>query len=259
PESDPLDEETPPGELTARRLRPLSADAFARLDDAVVTRFLRRYDFPKSLKAAALKRDVKAGKITIADLIAYLSDANRDLFERQIEGSEIYRTDDGGATWARTHRGRLEKIYYSYGYYFGRISVDPTDADRIYFGGVPMLGSSDGGKTWNGLDQRGVHVDHHVLFVDPRAPQRLALGNDGGLNLSFDRGQTWTKVNNLPVGQFTTLALDDAKPYNIVGGLQDNGVMRGPSTFVPGKSDPSAWKSIYGSSTPATSSAIPRA
>jgi len=246
PESDPLDEETPPGELTARRLRPLSADAFARLDDAVVTRFLRRYDYPKSLKAAALKRDVKAGKITVADLIAYLTDANRDLFERQIEGSEIYRTDDGGATWARTHKERLEKIYYSYGYYFGRINVDPTDADRIYFGGVPMLGSADGGKTWKGLDERGVHVDHHVMFVDPRAPNRLALGNDGGLNLSFDHGETWTKVNNLPVGQFTTLALDDAKPYNIVGGLQDNGVMRGPSTYVPGKSDPAAWKSIYG-------------
>jgi hypothetical protein len=117
--------------------------------------------------------------------------------------------------------------------------VDPTDADRIYFGGVPMLGSADGGKTWKGLDERGVHVDHHVMFVDPRAPNRLALGNDGGLNLSFDHGETWTKVNNLPVGQFTTLALDDAKPYNIVGGLQDNGVMRGPSTYVPGKSDPS--------------------
>jgi photosystem II stability/assembly factor-like uncharacterized protein len=246
PETDPLDEETPPGELTARRLRPLSADALSRLDDAVLTRFLRRYDFPKSLKAAALKRDVKAGKITVADLVSYLSDANRDLFERQIEGSEIYRTDDGGATWARTHKDRLEKIYYSYGYYFGRITVDPTDADRIYFGGVPMLGSSDGGKTWKGLDERGVHVDHHVMFVDPRAPNRLALGNDGGLNLSFDHGETWTKVNNLPVGQFTTIALDGAKPYNIVGGLQDNGVMRGPSTYVPGKSDPAAWKAIYG-------------
>jgi photosystem II stability/assembly factor-like uncharacterized protein len=109
-----------------------------------------------------------------------------------------------------------------------------------------MLGSADGGKTWKGLDERGVHVDHHVMFVDPRAPNRLALGNDGGLNLSFDRGETWTKVNNLPVGQLTTIALDDAKPYNIVGGLQDNGVMRGPSTYVPGKSDPSAWKAIYG-------------
>ena len=91
-----------------------------------------------------------------------------------------------------------------------------------------------------------VHVDHHVLYVDPRTPSRVALGNDGGLNLSYDHGQTWTKINNLPVGQFTTLALDNAEPYNIVGGLQDNGVMRGPSTYVPGKSDPSAWKSIYG-------------
>ena len=245
-EAEPLDEETPPGELTPRRLRALGADAFARLDDAVVTRFLRRYDFPKTLKAAALKPDVKAGKITVANLIAYLADANRDLFERQIVGPEVFRSDDGGASWSRTHKDRLDKVYYSYGYYFGRISVDPTDAERIYFGGVPMLGSSDGGKTWKDLDQRGVHVDHHVLFVDPRAPQRLALGNDGGLNLSFDRGQTWTKVNNLPVGQLTTLALDDATPYNILGGLQDNGVMRGPSTYIPGKSDPAAWRTIYG-------------
>ncbi len=246
PEAEPVDEEAPPGELTPRRLRALGAEAFARLDDAAITRFLRGHDFPKSLKAAALKRDVKAGKITVADLVAYLSDANRDLFERQIVGPEIYRSDDGGQTWARTHKDRLDKVYYSYGYYFGRISVDPTDPERIYFGGVPMLGSSDGGKTWKGLDQRGVHVDHHVLFVDPRAPQRLALGNDGGLNLSFDRGQTWTKVNNLPVGQFTTVAVDDARPYNIVGGLQDNGTMRGPSTYKPGQSDPAAWKAVYG-------------
>jgi photosystem II stability/assembly factor-like uncharacterized protein len=245
-ETEPLDEETPPGELTPRRLRALTTDAFGRLDDAALTRFLRRYDFPKTLKAAALKRDVKAGKIAIADLVAYLSDANRDLFERQIVGPEVFRSDDGGATWAKTHEGRLDKVYYSFGYYFGRISVDPADPERIYFGGVPLLGSTDGGKTWTGLDQRGVHVDHHVVFVDPRAPERLALGNDGGLNLSFDHGRTWTKVNNLPVGQFTTLALDDARPYNIVGGLQDNGVMRGPSTYKPGKSDPAAWRAIYG-------------
>jgi photosystem II stability/assembly factor-like uncharacterized protein len=246
PESEPVDEEAPPGELTPRRLRALSAENFAKLDDAVIARFLRAYDYPKALKPAALKKDVKAGKIKVAELVAYLSDANRDLFERPIVGPEIYRSDDGGATWARTHKDRLDKVYYSYGYYFGRISVDPTNADRIYFGGVPMLGSRDGGRTWKGLDERGVHVDHHVLFVDPRAPQRLALGNDGGLNLSFDGGETWTKVNNLPVGQFTTIAVDDATPYNIVGGLQDNGTLRGPSTYKPGKSDPAAWKPVYG-------------
>jgi photosystem II stability/assembly factor-like uncharacterized protein len=246
PETEPFDEETPPGELTPRRLLHLSGAAFARLDDAVVARFLKHYEFPTKMKAARLKADVKAGRITVADLVAYLEEANPDLFRSPVIGPQVYRTDDGGATWRRAHEGRIEKVFYTYGYYFARIAVDPTDPERVFFGGVPLLGSTDGGRTWKGLDARGVHGDHHVLFIDPRAPQRVALGNDGGLNLSFDRGATWTKVNNLPVGQFTTLALDNSRPYNIVGGLQDNGVMRGPSVYKAGKTDPQAWKEIYG-------------
>lgn len=246
PESELFDEETPPGELTPRRLRKLSAEAFARLDDAVVTQFLRRRDFPKSLKATHLKKDVKTGKITIADLVAYLKDANRDLFENDIVGTEVYRSDDAGTTWKRTHAGRIEKVFFSYGYYFARIAVDPTDPERLYIQGVPFLSSSDGGKTWKGLGARGVHGDHHAIFIDPKAPQRLAIGNDGGINVSYDHGETWTKLNNLPVGQFTLIAVDNAEPYNIVGGLQDNGVMRGPSTYQYGKTDPEAWKPIYG-------------
>lgn len=246
PESEPFDEETPPGELTPRRLKKLDQDAFARLDDAIVSRFLQRNGYPKSLKAAKLKADVKASRITIEDLLAYLKDANRDLFENDIVQAEVYRSDDGGAHWRKTHPGRLSKIFYSYGYYFARITVDPKDPERVYFGGVPLLTSKDGGKTWAGIDNRGVHVDHHVLWVDPRSPNHVALGNDGGLNVSYDYGATWTRINNLPVGQFTTLALDNAKPYNILGGLQDNGVLRGPSTYRPGKSDPAQWKDILG-------------
>jgi photosystem II stability/assembly factor-like uncharacterized protein len=246
PDSEPFDEETPPGELTTRRLRKLDAEQFARLPKPVIARFLENHEFPKKLKPAALKRDVKAGKITLDDLLAYVKDANRDLFENPVIGPEVYRSDDGGASWKRTHEGRIEKVFFSYGYYFARIAVDPRDPERVYFGGVPLLGSADGGRTWTGLDQRGVHADHHALHIDPRHPHRLALGNDGGLNLSFDYGQTWTKVNNLPVGQFTTLALDDARPYNILGGLQDNGVLRGPSTYERGRDDPAAWKTILG-------------
>jgi photosystem II stability/assembly factor-like uncharacterized protein len=241
-----FDEETPPGELTPRRLRKLDAASFAKLDDGVVTRFLRANGYPRSLKAAGLKKDVKAGRISIADLVAYIQDANRDLFESEIVGTEVYRSDDGGGTWRRTHEGRLDKVFYTYGYYFATIAVDPGNADHVYIQGLPMLTSLDGGKTWKGIDNRGVHVDHHAVWIDPKSPRRLVIGNDGGLNVSYDAGETWTKVNNLPVGQFTTLALDNAEPYNIMGGLQDNGVMRGPSTYKRGKSDPEAWKPIYG-------------
>jgi photosystem II stability/assembly factor-like uncharacterized protein len=246
PASEPVDEEAPPGEVTPRRLKKLTAEELGRVDDAALSRFLRRGDYPKALTAARLKKDLKSGAITVADLVAYLADANADLFENEVVGTEVYRSDDAGGTWKRTHEGRIDKVFYSYGYYFARIAVDPTDPERIYIHGVPFLGSSDGGKTWKGLGNRGVHGDHHTIWIDPTAPQRLALGNDGGINVSYDYGETWTKLNNLPVGQFTILAVDDADPYNIVGGLQDNGVMRGPSTYKYGKSDPQAWKSIYG-------------
>jgi photosystem II stability/assembly factor-like uncharacterized protein len=246
PESEIFDEEAPPGELTPRRLKKMTADGFARLDDAVVARFLRRADFPKALKAARLKKDVKAGRITVADLVAYMQEANRELFENEVVATEVYRSDDGGATWKRTHDERIDKVFHTFGYYFGRIAVDPSNPERVYIQGVPMLASADGGKTWKGIGGRGVHGDYHAILIDPKAPQRLAVGNDGGINISYDYGETWTKLNNLPVGQFTMIAVDSADPYNIVGGLQDNGVLRGPSTYRYGKSDPQAWKSIYG-------------
>jgi len=246
PESEVFDEETPPGELTPRRLKKMTPEGFAKLEDAVLARFLRRNDFPKALKPARLKKDVKAGRLSIADLVAYMRDANRELFENEVVATEVYRSDDGGATWTRTHEGRIDKVFHSYGYYFGRIAVDPTNPERVYVQGVPMLTSTDGGKTWKGIGGRGVHGDYHAIFIDPKAPQRLAIGNDGGINVSYDYGETWTKLNNLPVGQFTIIAVDSADPYNIVGGLQDNGVMRGPSTYRYGKTDPQVWKSIYG-------------
>lgn len=246
PETEAADEDAPSGELTPRRLRTLTDGQAAELPPDVLQRFLDRNDFPKDLKAKALLKDLKGGKVKVADLVAYLSDANRDLFETDVVGAEVWRSDDAGATWARTHEKRLDQVFFSYGYYFARIAVAPDDADRVWIVGVPLLRSTDGGKTFEGLDRHGVHVDHHAVAFDPERSRRIALGNDGGLNLSWDGGATWTKVNNLPVGQFTTIAVDDATPYNVLGGLQDNGTMRGPSDYVPGKSDPGAWKSIGG-------------
>ncbi len=246
PESEPLDEETPPGELTPRRLRGLTKDQFLKIDNPVLGRFLKAYDFPKDLKPDALKSDVKAGKVTLADLDAYLADANRSLFESRILGAELYRSDDAGATWRKTHEKRLDKVVYTYGYYFGRVFVASDDPEHVFAAGLPMIASKDGGKTFRGVDRQGVHGDHHALKFHPSSPRQVFMGNDGGLNFSWDGGLTWRKINNLPVGQFTTIAVDDAEPYNIVGGLQDNGVLRGPSTYVAGKTDPGAWKAIYG-------------
>jgi photosystem II stability/assembly factor-like uncharacterized protein len=246
PDSEILDERMPPGELTARRLRGLSAEKFGRLDPAVVQRFLQANDFPKKLKAARLLSDVKSGKTTIDDVLNHLKDANRDLFENQVVQAEVYRSDDGGASWKKTHEGRIEQIFFSYGYYFARIAVAPDDPNRVYFGGLGLLMSTDGGASWKGIDRRGVHADHHVVAFFPNDPRQVAIGTDGGLNLSWDAGETWTTVNNLPVGQFTTIAVDDGDPYNVVGGLQDNGVLRGPSSYVYGKMDPSVWKAIGG-------------
>lgn len=240
------DEETPPGELTPRRLKALTAEQFAKVETAVVERFLRSNGFPKELKARALQRDVASGKVKLADVVAYVDDADRQMEEVETVGVEVWRSDDAGETWRRTHDVSLEKVAYTYGYYFGKIWVAPDDAEKIYVAGVPLAGSSDGGKTWGGLDRHGVHVDHHALWFDPRDPRHVVLGNDGGLNLSWNGGRSWAKVNNLPVGQVTTIAVDSAEPYNVLVGMQDNGVWRGPSTYVAGKTSPDAWKPVIG-------------
>ncbi len=246
PGKDPFDEEEPEGELTARRLKGFTDARFASLPVPVVARFLERYQFPKDLEPKQLLKDVKAGKVKVADLLAYLDDADRSMVESDIEGIQVWRSDDSGATWRKTHDEPLFKVAYTYGYYFGRIWVAPDDADRVYVAGVPLVASRDGGKTWKGLDRLGVHGDHHALHFEAGGARRVALGNDGGLNLSWDGGETWTKVNNLPVGQFTTVAVDSADPYHIVGGLQDNGVLRGTAAYAPGKSRPTDWAPIYG-------------
>jgi hypothetical protein len=99
---------------------------------------------------------------------------------------------------------------------------------------VPILTSHDGGESFEGIDGRDVHVDHHALWIDPHFPDRVLLGNDGGLDVSYDGGKSWLKLDAQPVGQFYTVAVDLADPYNIYGGLQDNGVLKGSSRSRPG-------------------------
>jgi photosystem II stability/assembly factor-like uncharacterized protein len=244
PEAGRDDERVPSGELTLRRLQMLNEEQFLQVPRDVLARFFRR-SLP-DLNLDEVIQKIRAGEMKVQDIIDRLRDANATMFEDNIIGAELYRSEDGGRTWRRTHQFRLDGLYNTYGYYFGQVGVDPVNPDKVFVLGVPILMSEDGGRTFRSVGGRGVHVDHHAIWIDPRWPQRIAIGNDGGLNLSWDGGNTWQKVNNLPVGQFTTIALDNARPYRIYGGLQDNGTMRGPSTHDPLRDDMWEWETIGG-------------
>ena len=135
-------------------------------------------------------------------------------------GGQVYRTADGGETWKKLND---KPVGGSPGYYYGQIRVDPNDEKRIYLLGVPVTVTKDGGKTWSTAGARGVHVDHHALWIDPKNSKHLRLGNDGGMHTSYDRGAHWDHLNHLSMGQFYAITADMSDPYWIYGGTQDNG------------------------------------
>jgi len=238
------------GAVTPKRLRGMSREEFLAQDPEEIEDFLRENDLDPALTAEKLLKQVREGEVTIQDLIDAVEDANRNLFETDIQGPHVFRSDDGGRSWTATHDEPIRETAYTYGYYFGQIRVAPDDPETVYILGVPLLVSEDGGRSWRNVNERNVHVDHHELWIDPAGPRRLLSGNDGGLNMSFDGGLSWLKLNAIPVGQFYTVAVDMADPYNVYGGLQDNGVLRGSSKARiyqgrrPGISQP--WEFIGG-------------
>ena len=217
--------------LTREKLRTMTRDAFVALAEEKVEAFLAENGFPASYTAQTIIERVREGTITPLTLVEYLEDANARLFDTPVIGAELYRSVDGGATWTRQHAEPLDNVFFSYGYYFGTVRVSPFDPQKVYVLGLPILRSDDGGATWKNINGDNVHVDHHALWTSAARPGHLINGNDGGLNISYDDGETWFKANTPPVGQFYAIAVDDAEPYRVYGGLQDNGVWRGPSDY----------------------------
>lgn len=157
--------------------------------------------------------------------------ANAALFETEVIGAEIYKSEDSGATWKKTHENYIDDCFYSYGYYFGDITVDPSNKDRIYISGVPLLYSETGGKSFKAINKDNVHADLHSVWINPKNKNHIINGNDGGINISFDNGNNWFKCNNQAVGQFYTVNVDTSENYKVYGGLQDNGVWAGPNNY----------------------------
>jgi len=225
------EEEEEKEELTKDDLREMKKTDFLKLNKEDIAKFLKNNGFPKKYTADEVLDMMQMDKITPLALVEYLEDANSLLFDTPVIGAEVYRSEDGGKTWTKTHDKYLDAVYNSYGYYFGQIRIAPDDANKIYIMGVPVLRSDDGGKNWTSINSENVHSDHHALWVNPTRNGHLILGNDGGINISYDDGETWNKCNTPPVGQFYAVAVDEAKTYNIYGGLQDNGVWMGPHTY----------------------------
>jgi photosystem II stability/assembly factor-like uncharacterized protein len=167
----------------------------------------------------------------------------------QVIGGEIYRSENKGVTWTKMNADK-DNIGGSPGYYYGQIRIDPQDDQTIYVLSINLSRSRDGGRTWGQGSERNAapmtHSDHHALWIDPQNSDHMLLGNDGGVYSTYDRGLTWDHYQNLPLAQYYAIGVDMESPYNIYGGLQDNGSWKGPSFSRSGQITRDHWVSTGG-------------
>jgi photosystem II stability/assembly factor-like uncharacterized protein len=156
----------------------------------------------------------------------------------------LYISDNGGESW-KAQSASFNVV--SRPFYFSTIVIDPKDPKRVYRPALSFSYSADGGYSFAEATSDGgwVHSDHHALWINPNNTNELWLGTDGGVYLSLDKGVTWNFRQNLPVGQFYHVAVDNAEPYRIYGGLQDNGSWVAPSAS-PGGVNNNVWQDIFG-------------
>ncbi len=164
----------------------------------------------------------------------------------EAKDTALYRSDDTGASWTRVN-GSMSVTMRPF--YFGLIVVDPVDFDTVYKPGLSLAISTDGGESFTSAlmsAEGGVHSDHHALWINPADHNEMVLGTDGGVYISRDRAHHFAFVRSLPVSQFYHVSTDNAFPYSVYGGLQDNGSWQGPSS-APGGIRNRDWNNIgYG-------------
>lgn len=219
--------------IKAKELQSMSSSDFLQLDSITLAKYLEENDYPSKYTVDSVRTAVKNKVFSVKDIADWkLADADNNLFDTPVIGAELYRSNDAGNSWTKTHTDLLEGVYFTYGYYFGTISVSPINPDKVCIAGYPILLSEDGGKTFRQMDGDNCHPDYHRVWINPLNDKHIIAGNDGGINITYDDGKHWIKANNPPVGQFYAVQVDDAKPYNVYGGLQDNGTWMAASTTV---------------------------
>ena len=158
----------------------------------------------------------------------------------------FYKSDDGGMKWELVTND--PRWVTNRPFYFQDIRVDPKNENRIYNIHDRVEMSEDGGKTWNEfLPYSGIHPDHHAWWISPKDPNFIIEGNDGGIGITHDRGKSWTFDEKIPAGQFYHVNVDNEMPYNVMGGMQDNGTWHGPAyTWINGGIRNYYWNNIGG-------------
>jgi photosystem II stability/assembly factor-like uncharacterized protein len=157
----------------------------------------------------------------------------------------LYRSEDLGESWSRVNSSFNVKARP---FYFGLVVVDPTDPNTVYKPGLTLSVSTDGGRSFTSpftgdLMGGSVHSDLHALWINPKNPNEMYLGTDGGVYQSTDKAHHWRFLRSLPVAQFYHVSVDNEHPYNVYGGLQDNGTWRGPSR-APGGIQNRNWDNV---------------
>lgn len=185
------------------------------------------YDGGKSWKKLTSKDGLPEGDLGRMGLA--IARSKPEIVYALIESKKnaLYRSEDGGASWKMVNdKGEIGDRPF---YYF-EIYVDPKNENRLYTIFSRVNVSEDGGKSFQQLlPYFGVHPDHHAWWVHPENPSLMIDGNDGGLNITRDMGKTWQFAENIPVGQFYHINVDMDHPYNVYGGMQDNGSWAGPA------------------------------
>lgn len=160
------------------------------------------------------------------------------------EKTSLLISADGGESWK--YQSANSNVT-ARPFYFSTIVVDPKDPKRVYRPAFVFSYSNDGGYSFSEASNAGgwVHSDHHALWINPNSTNQMYLGTDGGVYMSLDQGVTWSHLNTLPISQFYHVQVDKQSPYNVYGGLQDNGSWRGPSQSAGGIENRD-WESVGG-------------